>query len=256
MTIINKRQEDILKELSEKGYVNVVDLCETHNVSTVTIRKDLNFLEREKLLHRTHGGASKQPIYAFERDISDKESLQVDQKKQIAKEALKFINNNDYIILGSGSNIHYLARIIKDFHKLTVLTPSLKVSLELCKEPSIDTIQLGGDIRNSSTSAVGPIAESILSEFSCNKLFLGVDGVHLEFGLSTSNALEAHLNQAMIEVAEEVIVLADSTKMNIRGFGKICNLNKIDVLITDDGIDIETKTKLEEMGIEVVVAGK
>ncbi|SDZ95381.1 transcriptional regulator, DeoR family [Flavobacterium gillisiae] len=256
MTIINRRQEDILRELDQKGYVNVVDLCETHNVSTVTIRKDLNFLENEKLLHRTHGGASKQPIYAFERDVSDKEALQVEQKKQIALEALKYISNNDYIILGSGSNIHYLSRIITGFNKLTVLTPSLKVSLELCKEPSIDTIQLGGDIRNSSTSAVGPIAEAILGQFSCNKLFLGTDGIHLEFGLSTSNALEAHLNQAMIEVAEKVIVLADSTKMNIRGFGKICNLNKIDVLITDDGIDPETKTKLEEIGINVVVTGK
>jgi DeoR family transcriptional regulator of aga operon len=81
MTIINRRQEDILKELNQKGYVNVVDLCETHNVSTVTIRKDLNFLENEKLLHRTHGGASKQPIYAFERDVSDKEALQVGQKR-------------------------------------------------------------------------------------------------------------------------------------------------------------------------------
>jgi DeoR family transcriptional regulator of aga operon len=236
--------------------VNVVDLCETHNVSTVTIRKDLNFLENEKLLHRTHGGASKQPIYAFERDVSDKEALQVGQKKEIAEEALKYISNNDYIILGSGSNIHYLSQIIKGFQKLTVLTPSLKVSLELCKEQGIDTIQLGGDIRNNSTSAVGPIAESILGQFSCNKLFLGADGVDLEFGLSTSNALEAHLNKAMIDVAEKVIVLADSTKMNIRGFGKICNLNRIDVLITDSGIDNTTKAKLEELGINVVIAGK
>ncbi|TDE02520.1 DeoR/GlpR family DNA-binding transcription regulator [Flavobacterium sandaracinum] len=255
MVLINRRQQDILNELDQKGYVNVVSLCETHNVSTVTIRKDLNFLENEKLLHRTHGGASKKPLYAFERNIDDKEELQVEQKKQIAAEALKYISDSDYIILGSGSNIHYLSQVIKGFQKLTVLTPSLKVSLALCKEANIDTIQLGGDIRNSSTSAVGPIAEAILSQFSCNKLFLGTDGVHLEFGLSTSNALEAHLNQAMIDVAEKVIVLADSTKMNTRGFGKICNLNKIDVLITDDGIDIETKMKLEEIGINVVVAG-
>jgi DeoR family transcriptional regulator of aga operon len=253
---MNKRQEDILNELEQNGYVNVIDLCDTHNVSAVTIRKDLNFLENKKLLHRMHGGASKKALYAFERNIDDKEEMQVEQKKQIAEEALKYISNSDYIILGSGSNIHYLSQIIKGFHKLTVLTPSLKVSLELCKEGSVDTIQLGGDIRNSSTSAVGPIAEAILSQFSCNKLFLGTDGVHLEFGLSTSNALEAHLNQVMIEVAEKVIVLADSTKMNIRGFGKICNLNKIDVLITDEGIDVETKIKLEEIGINVIVAGK
>ncbi|WP_366186897.1 DeoR/GlpR family DNA-binding transcription regulator [Flavobacterium ovatum] len=256
MVLINRRQEEILNELEQKGYVNVVDLCETHNVSTVTIRKDLNFLENEKLLHRTHGGASKKPLYAFERNVADKEELQVEQKKQIAKEALKYISNNDYIILGSGTNIHYLSRIISGFNKLTVLTSSLKVSLELCKESNVNTIQLGGDIRNSSTSVVGPIAEATLGYFSCNKLFLGTDGIHLDFGMSTSNALEAHLNQAMIDVAEKVIVLADSTKMNVRGFGKICNLNKIDILITDEGIDNETKAKLEEVGIDVVVAGK
>ncbi|MCG9791327.1 DeoR/GlpR family DNA-binding transcription regulator [Flavobacterium algicola] len=254
MALINRRQEDILSELDKKGYVNVVDLCAAHNVSTVTIRKDLTFLENENLLHRTHGGASKKLLYAFERNVNDKEELQVEQKKQIAKEALKFINNNDNIILGSGSNIHYLSRIIKDFNKLTVMTSSLKVSLELCRESTISTIQLGGDIRNSSTSVVGPIAEATLGQFSCNKLFLGTDGVHLDFGLSTSNALEAHLNQAMIAVSEKVIVLADSTKMNVRGFGKICNLHKIDILITDSGIDEETKIKLEEFGIDVVVA--
>lgn len=256
MVIINKRQEEILKELDKSGHVNVADLCEILNVSTVTIRKDLNFLENENLLHRTHGGASKKPIYAFERDLSDKEGLQVEQKKQIAKEALKYINNFDYIILGSGSNIHYLAQIISGFQKLTVITPSLKVSLELSKEVNVDTIQLGGDVRKSSNSVIGPISEAILKEFSCNKLFLGADGLHLDFGLSTSNASEAHLNQVMISLAEKVIVLVDSTKMNVRGFGKICNLDKIDVLITDDGIDIETKTKLEEIGVEVIIASK
>lgn len=253
MAIINIRQELIIQELNQKGYVNVVELCETHKVSSVTIRKDLSFLENKNLLHRTHGGASKQPIYAFERNVSDKELLQVEQKMLIAKAALSYISNNDYIIMGSGTTIHSLSKMMGGFQKLTVLTPSLKVSLELCKHSEIDTIQLGGDIRKASTSVVGAIAEGILSQFSCNKLFIGTDGLHLEFGLSTSNAMEAHLNQAMIDVAEKVIVLADSTKMNVRGFGKICNLEKIDVLITDSGIDIETKTKLEDLGLSVVV---
>jgi DeoR/GlpR family transcriptional regulator of sugar metabolism len=253
MAIINIRQELIIQELNQKGYVNVVELCETHKVSSVTIRKDLSFLENKNLLHRTHGGASKQPIYAFERNVSDKELLQVEQKMLIVKAALSYISNNDYIIMGSGTTIHSLSKMMGGFQKLTVLTPSLKVSLELCKHSEIDTIQLGGDIRKASTSVVGAIAEGILSQFSCNKLFIGTDGLHLEFGLSTSNAMEAHLNQAMIDVAEKVIVLADSTKMNVRGFGKICNLEKIDVLITDSGIDIETKTKLEDLGLSVVV---
>lgn len=92
------------------------------------------------------------------------------------------------------------------FQKLTVLTSSLRVALELCMMPNINIIQLGGEVRKSSTSIVGAISESVLKQFSCHKLFLGVDGIDAEFGISCSSASEAHLNQAMIECAEKVIV--------------------------------------------------
>jgi DeoR/GlpR family transcriptional regulator of sugar metabolism len=118
MALINRRQQ-IYNELEQKGYVNVVDLCETHNVST---NQDLNFLENEKLLHRMHGG---KPVYAFERNVDERGNAS--GAKKANRRRVKYISNSDYIILGSGSNIHYLSRIIKGFDKLTVLTPSLKV---------------------------------------------------------------------------------------------------------------------------------
>ncbi|PIE86097.1 MAG: transcriptional regulator [Bacteroidia bacterium] len=250
----NKRQQDILNILNEHSYITVHELSKQLNVSLVTIRKDLTLLEQQQYLYRTHGGASIKPRYAFERNVSEKESINVEQKIKIAKKAVSFINDNDFIILASGTTIHYLARNIADFKNLTILTSSLRVSLEMCNKENINIIQLGGEVRKSSTSVIGSVSEAILKDFACNKLFLGVDGIDYHFGISTSNAAEAHLNKLMVETANKIYVLADSSKINKRGFGKICNLDQIDVLITDSGIEADDVKKLEDAGIDVRVA--
>lgn len=246
------RHDEILKELDEKGHVLVQDLCEKLNVSSVTIRKDLNFLESLGLLFRNHGGASKQIRYAYEKNVGEKENINVEAKQAIAKAAVALIQENDCIILASGTTMHYLARMLVNFGPLTVLTSSLRVAIELCNNPNINVIQLGGEVRKSSTSIVGSISEGILKQFSCNKLFLGVDGIDLEFGISTSNAAEAHLNQVMIECADQTIVLADSSKLNKKGFGKIAPLDQVDYLITDEGVSVEDQIRLEEIGVNVI----
>lgn len=246
------RHSDILKVLDEKDYVLVQDLCEKFNVSSVTIRKDLNYLESLGLLFRNHGGASKYVRYAYEKNVDEKENINVEAKQSIAKAALQMIQENDCIILASGTTMHYLARMLVNFGRLTVLTSSLRVALELCNNPNINIIQLGGEVRKSSTSIVGSISETILTQFSCNKLFLGVDGIDLDFGISTSNAAEAHLNQLMIECSDKVVILADSSKLNKKGFGRIATLDQIDCLITDDGILKEDRKALEEVGVSVI----
>lgn len=247
------RHDDILKELDEKEHVLVQDLCEKLNVSSVTIRKDLNYLESLGLLFRNHGGASKHMRYAYEKNVNEKESINVEAKQGIVKAAMQLIQENDCIILASGTTMHYLARMLVNFGQLTVLTSSLRVALELCNNPNINIIQLGGEVRKSSTSIVGSISETILKQFSCNKLFLGVDGIDLDFGISTSNAAEAHLNQLMIECSDHVVILADSSKLNKKGFGKIASLDKIDYLVTDSGISDEDRAGLEEAGVSVII---
>lgn len=251
---INERQMRILTELKENDFVRVQNLCDKFDVSSVTIRKDLSFLEKKGLLFRTHGGASKQSLYAFERNIGEKESLQVDQKKKIAESSLPFIKEKDYIILGSGTTILYLARMLNSFEKLTVVTASLFVSIELCKNDNVKTLQLGGDVRKSSNSVIGSIAEYTLNDYSCNKVFLGVDGIDMDFGITTTNALEAQLNKAMIKASEKVIVLADSSKIGKRSFGKIAEIQDMDILVTDSGLKRKDQKALENMGVEIVIA--
>ncbi len=254
MHLPNERLNQILSVLEKEKYITVQELSKTLDVSMVTIRKDLALLENQGYLYRTHGGASKKSRYAFEENVLRKESINVKEKQKIARKALEFIKENDFIILASGTTIHYLARIMNDFQKLTVLTSSLRVSVELCNIPSINTIQIGGEVRKSSTSVIGPLSESILNSFSCNKLFLGIDGIDIDFGISTSNVAEASLNQQMIKHADKVYVLGDSSKVNKRGFGKICDLSKVDVFITDSHIEKEEVQKLESIGINVVIA--
>ena len=137
---------------------------------------------------------------------------------------------------------------------LTVLTASLNTALILSENPNIDVIQLGGTVRRSSSSVVGPIAEKMLADLTFTKLFLGVDGIDIEYGLTTTNINEASLNKQMIKAAQKIIVLADSSKFGRKGFGKICGIEDVDQIITDSGIDKKTKARLFELGINVTIA--
>lgn len=251
-----KRHQTILKKIEEEKYVAVADLCLELEVSAVTIRKDLKFLEEKGLLHRTHGGASIENPYINDRPVNEKEKIRVQEKSNIAVEAAKKINEHDSILIASGTTVQALARAIDTKEKLTVITSSLNVTLELIRFKHIDVLQLGGYVRHSSSSVVGNQAVGILENVSCSKLFLGVDGIDLEYGLSTTHLEEAQLNQKMIKAAERTIVLADSSKFGKKSFGRICSLDDIDEIITDSGISKGIVPLLEEKGIVVTIVAK
>lgn len=253
MKVLNERQSKILESLETKKYISVNELSEKLKVSVVTIRKDLTLLEQEGYLHRTHGGASKQMRYVFDQTVTEKETQNVEEKTRIITKALDFIKENEFIILSSGTTVNLLAQKLYGFRNLTVLTPSLRVALEVCKNPNVNTIHLGGEIRKNSTSTIGVLAEETLSNFSCTTLFLGIEGIDLDYGLSSTNVGEVHLNKKMMERVDKTIVLADSSKIHKRGFGFICYVEKIDMLITDSNVDPEFVEELEKRGVEVVI---
>ena len=247
------RHKYILEKLKVEGGVKVVDLCEKLKVSSVTIRKDLKLLEDKKLVYRTHGGGTSSKPYTVDKHVSEKEKIKADEKSRIGLKAASLIEPNDCIIIASGTTVLSLAKILKPQGNLTVITAALNVALELSTNPNIEVIMLGGVLRKNSTSVTGHYAETILEDFSGSKLFLGVDGIDMDFGLTTTNVLEAQLNRKMIRAAQKTIVLADSTKFGKRGFGKICGLEDIEQVITDDGISPHAKEKLVSMGIQVTI---
>ena len=196
MTInIAERHKLILSKLEKDGFVNVIDLSKEFNVSSVTIRKDLKLLEELNFLFRSHGKAIPTNPYTPERSVNEKEKIHKDEKSRIARAAADLLEANDSIILASGTSIIEFAHQIQQTPGLTVLTASLNTALIISEKANIDVIQLGGIVRKSSSSVMGPLGEKMLAEFTCTKLFLGVDGIDLDFGLTTTSSMEASLNK-------------------------------------------------------------
>lgn len=248
------RHELILKRLQDNGRVSIDRLAQLTGVSGVTIRKDLKMLEDKHLLFRTRGGASLNNPYTVERPIQEKEFLHETEKEQIARAALPIIGGHDSLIIGSGTTVFALARALHPAKHLTVITPAVKVTLELSGRPNVEVMQLGGMIRPNSSSVAGARAECILDEISCGLLFLGADGIDLDFGLSITNLAEASLNKKMIDSAQVVVILADSTKFGRRGLGKICDFDHVHYIVTDSGISAKLIGELEGKGVKVIVA--
>lgn len=247
------RHQYIINEISNEGRVYVLDLCKKLNVSSVTIRKDLKFLEDKNLLYRVHGGATHANPYAMDRHVNEKEKLQATEKNKIGIKAAESIAANDSIIIASGTTALAFAKQIRPKGTLMVITSALQIAESLLNSDSIEVIMLGGQLRKSSASVMGPYAENTLNDFYCSKLYLGVDGIDPTSGCTTTSVLEAHLNRKMIAVSQKTIVLADSSKFGKKGFGKICGIEDIDEIITDNGIPESMKTELESMGVKITI---
>ena len=209
---ISERHKYILDKVSKYGIAYVNELSEELNVSSVTIRKDLKFLEEKKLLFKTHGSASSIDPYINDRSVVLKEGMQVEQKASIARKAVDLVAVDDTIIIASGTTVLQLAKSLGSIDRLTVITSSTNITVALTKFSNIEIVQLGGIVRRSSTSVIGHYAEQMLSNFACSKLFLGVDGIDIDFGLTTTNMQEAHLNQIMMTAAQKTILFDNNRK--------------------------------------------
>lgn len=247
------RQNAILDQLLTQESVLVSDLATSLDVSLVTIRKDLTELEKAGKLYRSHGKAILINPFTNNRSVNEKEKLKAEEKQLIGAEAVKLLVKDDSIILASGTTIHALACNIHAESRLTIVSASLQATMTLAANDNI--IQLGGMVRHSSVSVVGQYSMEILRGCSFTKLFLGVDGIDLDFGISTTDMREAELNRSMMNAAQKTIVLADSSKFGRRGFAKISGLEDVDIIITDAKIPQFVVNKIEEMGIGLIIAG-
>ena len=248
-----ERHARILEILHNKGSVSVSVLSEVLKVSEVTIRKDLSFLEEQKKLFRAHGSAILISPYITDRHVNEKEKHNVTEKRGIGISAASLITEEDSIIIASGTTMLFFAREIMPKGRLTVITSAVPVTSILSQNNNIDVVQLGGVVRNSSVSVVGYFAEDQLQSFTCSKLYLGVDGFDLDFGLTTSNMMEAKLNRVMMGAAQKTVVLTDSSKFGRRGFSKICDIEEVDQIITDNGIPPRYLSELRDRGVEVTI---
>ena len=248
-----ERRALILQLLEQKEEVRVDEISHATGISEVTIRKDLTILQNRHLLLRTRGGAMRKPIENTNEDttIARKRMFNFKEKERIGAEAVKFIKEGDYIMLDSGTTTLEVARHLGKFQHLHILTNAMNIATELMNYKRFDVVLLGGNVRHNSLSTVGPLAQTVLRNFNRYKLFLGVDSFSIENGVSTPSLEEALLNQIMIQQADKVIAVFDSSKFNKRSFSHIADAKDLDYIITDSAIPVGMSSKLQKLGIEV-----
>lgn len=246
-----ERHRAIIQLVNSKGSMRVKELSQMFEVTEETVRRDLDILENEGFLRRSHGGAVRLLDEATEIPYLQREGENVPEKEAIAREAIKYIEPGDRIVLDASTTAWNVALVLPNV-KLTVLTNSLKVALELSSRDKVDVISTGGILRASSLSYVGPLAEEALSKFYVNKAFISCKGIHLEYGISESNALQALVKRKMIDMSDRVFLLADHTKLQVRDFTSVAQLDEIDVLITDKQVADEELNTIRSAQVDVI----
>jgi len=250
--LTEERRQKIKEILEDKQRILVNEVSKEFEISSVTIRKDLQILEKRGILTRVHGGAIINHSAVRDLAITEKEHMHLAEKKRIAFMAESMVFQGDTLILDSGSTTTQLARLLRSKKDLTIITNAVNIASELAAG-ELTVILTGGILREKSFSLVGPLAEEAFKTLTADKLFLGVDGVDFTYGLTTPNILEARVNKMMIRAASQVIILADSSKFGQRSVGVIANLEEVDKVVTDASISPESLRRLAELGIETVV---
>jgi DeoR family transcriptional regulator of aga operon len=248
-----ERRRAILEILNHEGRVLVLELAQRFATSQVTIRKDLEALHAHGLVHRTHGGALPAREGALEDPtLREKEKLHRKEKLRIAEAAAGMVQEGQVVILDSGTTTTAIARALRDFKNLTIVTNAVNIAAELSGSP-VDVILTGGTLRKNSFSLVGPIAEETLRRLNADLLFLGVDGFDVHYGLSTPNLLEAQVNRTMVEVAKRTVAVCDSSKFGRRSLSLIAPPTALQEVITDRGVPKSDLRALKKAGIEVTL---
>ncbi|MBK8027475.1 MAG: DeoR/GlpR transcriptional regulator [Chloroflexi bacterium] len=256
--LMNERRDQIVNILSERERVTVNELSEMLNVSSVTVRGDLNFLAEEGRVVRVHGGAAlAKPSMRHEMTFAARQRQRAAQKHAVAKLAATLVRPVDSILLDSSTTALAVAQAIKAspaISNVTVLTTGLWTAVAIMDSPNIHTIVAGGSLGSSSGSISGPITREMLGKYNINKAFVGALGLTLEDGLSGNDPLEIEIRQFMVESAREVIAVVDGSKFGHTGLASYARLDQLDYVVTEDSAPPEMIEALRERGVQVLVA--
>ena len=250
----HERREKILDLITEDGHATVIQLSKIFKVTEVTIRQDLEKLEKEGSIEREHGGAYLKNIGLNVKNIVLQNQDHLTEKAAIARKALEYINDGDIIILDSGSTTTEIAKLITNFKNLTVITNSLNIALILGEIPEINLVVTGGEFKAPTLSLTGQKAADFFTGLNVDKLFLATAGITLKSGLTYPSISDIVVKRAMIDSANEVYLVADSSKVGKSSFASLGALSLIDFLITDPDISEEDSIMLRNNDIKIIIA--
>lgn len=241
------RHDEILNIISRLRNVSVQELTDRLNVSEVTIRKDLTFLEEMGSVIRTHGGAKLAQDRALLRTLRTRMQEHLQAKRAVAERARELVNEGDTIYIDSGSTCYCLAEWIKGM-ALRVLTNSIDVMAALADDPAVSLFSIGGSYRKEAGSFLGPIAEENVRRFQIETCFIGTTGISEDGAMASQNVFESQLKRQVMAISQRKVILADSSKYRTGAFSVFARADEIDLLITDAGFD----STADLSGLEII----
>ena len=249
-----ERRNIIRRLLREGGAVRVSELASALGVSEETVRRDLEALERAGVARRTYGGAVSTQPASPELPFAHRQTERQEQKQKIARAALQLVRPGDNIGMDASTTVLHMALAWPEGLQATVLTNSMPIAMELAKHPGVTVVCPGGIVRQAAWSMVGPLAEQTISAYRLDKVFMSSRGLSLERGPTESNELEVQVKRRLAQVANKVVILADSSKLDASGFASIVPILAVHTVITDAEADPAFLERLRKLGIQVIVA--
>jgi DeoR family transcriptional regulator of aga operon len=247
---LNDRQKKLFRIMQEEKKISVSDLAKALAVTEASIRLDLNLLERMDLVRRFHGGARLVHPSAYQSRMGSSRQA----KKRIARKALEYVEPKDTLFLDSGTTVLMLAQELGAFDDLTVVTNSLPIANQIGREQNNRVILAGGAYNYSEQCCEGLMTEKFLDNLYASKAFIGADSLDVKKGLFSNGITGFGYVQKIIDNSKATILLVDSSKFGKVGTVKLCELDRIDVVITDDGLAEGLREEIEALGIRLSVA--
>lgn len=249
-----ERRRKIIEDVAESGGSSVQELADRLDVSKATVRRDLQSLEDEGLIERSHGGAVPVESVAAEQSYRQKDVQNLDQKRAIAASAVSEIQNGQAVFFDAGTTTMQVAKTVSTGTAFIAATNSPLLAVELSDR--IEGVKLtGGTLRQQTYALVGPTAESFLQRTNFDQLFLGTNAIDVDAGLTTPDEDEAQMKSLMCDNAERVVLVADRSKIGRRSFIQFGTLDDVDVFITDGPVDRVLREACDSHGVSVVDAG-
>lgn len=235
--LAQERRQIIIDLINKHRVVKVQDLMATFNVSIETVRRDLDFLESQGYLRKVYGGAVLSKRLADEPSYSAREVANLEEKRQIGIKCAELVEDGETLIIDLGTTTLEVAKNLKDKRNLTIITNAINIALELINIKDFRVFFAGGRLRYGDLSCSGFLTEDFLRQFNVDKAIIGVGGITLEDGISDYHVDESGTRRVMIEQSNKVIAVADYSKFGVKAFTKVCDLEDIDVLVTDWNVD-------------------
>ncbi len=248
--MLNKRQNKILQILGRNNRTSVAVLARMLDVSSVTIRQDLNFLESEGLLKRVHGGA----VLREADDLSDRLGVNYEQKLKIARKVASFVENGETVLIESGSVNALLARELVKNSKVTIITTNVYIARQFRKDENAGIILLGGIYQHNSESLVGKMTKACIDQLNIGKAFIGIDGYTTKTGFTSRDLLRAEIASHIIQKAREVFIVSDSSKFGKEELTNICFPQDVQHIATDMDLPAVYQEELTKAGVDLMLA--